>query len=71
MKLFPSATAIAMWLLIVSLTTSANAAPPRVPTHADGAVCHAKYPGHSTEGFTDIWDLICVSLLKHAGDESN
>ena len=60
-----------MWVLIVSLTATANAAFPRVPTHADGAVCHAKYPGHPTEGFTDIWDFICVLLLKPAGDESN
>jgi hypothetical protein len=60
-----------MWVLVVSLTATANAALPRVPTHADGAVCHVNYPGHPMESFTNIPDFICVSLLKHAGDESN
>lgn len=39
--------------------------------HGAGAVCHVKYPGHPTEGFTDIWDFIFVSLQKHAGDASD
>ena len=31
-----------------------------------GVACHVKYPGHPTEGYTDIWDFV-VKELKAGG----